>query len=92
MQTGGVDPREFKNEGRWARKDRAGQLGRDGGWRSRDCYVSRQERESLPVPLRVYPSVNAVSHGSDRHSVDRQWRHHFRTSAVNLWSPAGLSG
>jgi len=27
MQTGGVDPREFKNEGRWARKDRAGQLG-----------------------------------------------------------------
>jgi len=71
MQTGGVDPREFKNEGRWARKDRAGQLGRDGGWRSRDCYVSRQERESLPVPLRVYPSVNAVSHGSDRVVIRR---------------------
>jgi hypothetical protein len=44
----------FTNEGRWARKDRAGQLGRDGGWRSRDSYVSRQERESLPVPSAVY--------------------------------------
>jgi hypothetical protein len=42
------------NEGRWARKDRAGQLGRDGGWRSRDSYVSRHERESLPVPSAVY--------------------------------------
>jgi hypothetical protein len=42
----------------------AGQLGRGGGWRSRDSYVSRQERESLPVPLALYVFGEAVSSSS----------------------------
>ena len=57
-QTGGVDPRQFSGT-KATGTERSSRTARaSGGWRSRDSYVSRQERESLPVPLAVYVFAN----------------------------------